>query len=88
MTLEERIELHDQWLRSMESNQSQFAAGLAASERRMEAFEEQVTGKINQITEILAQVVQHMAALTARVDKLAETVDHYIRFRGDGQQAN
>ena len=84
MTLEERIELHDQWLRSMESNQSQFAASLAALDGMMESTQDQ----INQITGILGQVVQHMAALAEEHRKLAETVDRYIRFGGDGGQQN
>ncbi len=55
-----------------------------------------------QITQILEQVVQHQAilstrmtelanrmdALTVRVDKLADTVERYIRFRGNGQEPN
>ena len=36
MSPEESIELHEQWLRSMESNQSQFAADLASFHRQMD----------------------------------------------------
>ena len=88
MSIEERIELHEQWLLSMESNQSQFAANLAELERKQEQNQQQ----INQITEILSVVAQSQVALQAATEeairRLAETVEQYIRFRGDGRPQN
>ena len=84
MTLEERIELHEQWLLSMESNHSQFAADLAALGREAQETREQ----ISQITGILAQVVQNQAVLSANLAALTETVNQYIRFRSDGKPEN
>ena len=105
MTIEERIELHDQWLLSMESNHSQIAADLA-----------QVTRDLAQVTRDLARVeraqalfaeqmvvvgqgqalfMTNLAALEAQSQKfreelreLRELIDRYIRFRGNGSQAN
>ena len=102
MTLEQRIEMHEQWLLSMESNQSQLAASLAALGRNTQAFQEEVRQQFGQITGILEQVVRHQAVLSARMTELAEhqrhlaeqlrqlseTVDRYIRFRGDGREQN
>ena len=95
MTVEERVEMHEQWLLSMESNQSRFVENLAALGRERQAFQQEVRQQIDQITVILGQVVQHQAILSARmtelagrVDQLAETVDRYIRFRGDGREQN
>ncbi len=102
MTPEERIELHDQWLLSMESNHSQFAANLAALEREMQRFREEVgefrdeaREQISEIREILLEVVQHqanlssnMATLAEQHRKLEEAVEQYIRFRSNGSQSN
>ncbi len=95
MTPEERIELHDQWLLSMESNHSQFAAHLAALERDMERFRDEAREQMSEIREVLLTVVQHQVNLSSNVASLAEqlralkeVVEQYIRFRGNGRQEN
>jgi hypothetical protein len=84
MTPEERIESHEQWLHSMESQQAQFAANLVVLERKQEAGQDQ----INQIAGILLRVAQRMEEIAEAQRKLQEAVDQYIRFRGDGKQTN
>ena len=42
MSLEERIELHDQWLRSIESNQAQFAENLGRASERLDRIAERM----------------------------------------------
>jgi hypothetical protein len=95
MTLEERVEMHEQWLLSMESNHSQFAAQLVEMERERAEFERESREKFTQISQILEQVVQHQAILSTRMAELAEqqrqlaeNVNRYIRFRGNGQEPN
>ncbi len=95
MTPEERIELHDQWLLSMESNHSQFAANLAALERDLQTFKDEAREQMSDIREVLLEVVQHQANLSSNVASLAEqlralkdAVEQYIRFRGNGRQEN
>ena len=95
MDLEERIELHDQWMRSMESHHSQFAANLAALERKHELLS-QIMITLGQNQSVLFQA---LASLTTTVEetnrehdrrmkRLEELIERYIRFRGDGQSQN
>ena len=112
MTLAERIELHEEWLRSMESNHAQFAADMAVLDRRLDLLSQIVVTQgqnLNAVTIALASLttrVDGLAAslesLTARVDdlaaevkagaeqhrKLEETVERYIRYRGNGRPEN
>jgi len=61
MTIEERVELHEQWLRSMESNQQQISSDLT----RVSANLERVSARLDQVT----------VGLTARLDQLAGIVN-------------
>ncbi len=91
MSLEERVEMHDQWLRSMESNHSQMASSLAELERQLEALTQLVLS-LGQNQSVLfsamARLSSEMEALAAQHRKLEETVERYIRFRGNGQPEN
>lgn len=84
MSIEERIELHEQWLRSMESNHSQISADLAAVTRNQAVFAE------NQalLAATMVAIAEEWRKLEEAHRRLEETVDRYIRFRGNGQQQN
>ncbi len=95
MTFEERLEWHGQWLKAIESNQMEFAAGMVRLERKHEELQEQFhqsnrefNSKISQITDILLVLSERLDQLRVRVDQLTDTVDRYIRFRGDAQPSN
>ena len=98
MSIEERMEFHDQWLRSLESSHSQIVADLAATDRRLTQLTELVfTLGQNQaaLMGALASLTSRVDDLTAKVDRIAEhhlkleeTLERYIRFRGNGGQKN
>ena len=91
MTLEERIELHEQWLQAMESNHERFAADLAAIDRRLDQAS-QIIVSLGQTQAVLftamASLNSNLDRLTGEVRELRAILDQYIRFRGDGQQKN
>jgi ABC-type transporter Mla subunit MlaD len=87
------MEDHEQWLRSMESNQSQFAANLAEVNRTLD----KVGRRLDTVTETLAtftaSFAQALVQLATRVDDIAEEhlalerlVRDYIRSQRDGGQ--
>ncbi len=98
MTLEERIELHEQWLRSMESNQTQFVANMATLDRRLNELS-RIVVTLGQNKTVLFTAMANfssgmddlraeMKALAEQHRKLEDTVDRYIRYRGNGKQEN
>ena len=102
MTFEEQLADHEQWLRSMESNHNQLAADLAAVTRNLaEVTRNQalftatfaqamarLTAEQERQAQVRGEFEAGLKALTERVNKLAQTVDRYIRFRGDGTPKN
>ncbi len=112
MTIEERMEFHDQWLRSLESGHSQVVADLAATDRRLSQLSEilltlgqnqaalmgalaSLTTRVDGLTANVEGLTVKLEGLTAKVDsmaehhlKLEETLERYIRFRGNGGQKN
>lgn len=102
MTLQERIELHDQWLRSVESNLNQVSADLAAMSRNQEAivanlaevtrhqalFTATFAQALARLTDEEERLARNQAELQGEVRSLAQIVERYIRFRGDGQPQN
>ena len=86
MTPEERFELHEQWLRSLESNQAQFAENLGRMEGHLANYqkvfaEHMVTVAMNQ-----AAFAAALARHTEEMGELRELVERYIRHRGNGNQ--
>ncbi len=78
MTIEERVELHDQWLLSMESNQSQMSASLAELARKQDRLTELVlTFGQNQsvLFSSMARLTTEMEALVEQHRKLEQTVE-------------
>ena len=93
MTPEERSEIHDQWLRSMESNHAQLAEDLGRMERHLvnhqKVFaEHMVTVAMNQaaFAGSLARVTDENVKLQEEMRELRELVERYIRYRGNGSQ--
>jgi septal ring factor EnvC (AmiA/AmiB activator) len=91
MSLEERIELHEQWLRSMESNQAQFAENLGRLEGSMSRLEQNLANhqkvfaeQIMALTGGLARLAEEHLKGQERLQRLEDLVERYIRFRGNG----
>ena len=89
MTIEERIELHEQWLHSIESNLSRVVDDLAAVTRNQVTFSDALAVLANN----QAGFVAGMAHLTARVNDLAEqhrkleqALEKYFRLHGNGRE--
>ena len=64
MSIEERMEYHEQWLRSLESGHSQIVADLGAIDRRL-----------SQLSEIVVTLGQNQGALMAALASLTTRVD-------------
>ena len=69
MTLEERIELHEQWLQSMESAHAQFVEDLDRSQRRQEAFEASMNQYLTTITMNVAALTENQGRANTRNDE-------------------
>jgi chromosome segregation ATPase len=89
MSLEERIELHEQWIRSIESNLSRVSDQQAV----FEVHQARLTEAMTQLAAALVTLAGRMDTLAGRMDalaeqhrKLVETVERYIRFRGNGRE--
>ena len=80
MSPEERLEFHEQWLHSLESNQQQIMADVAAVTRNQVIFSEGLV----QVVGVMVQVTTSLAAVAEDLRKLKEIVERYIQFRGDG----
>ena len=91
MTIEERIELREQWLHSIESNHNQIVSDLARTERVQSLMAEQLLAVgPNQalFAANLAALSTEMRELRDYLRALSETVDRYIRFRSNGSESN
>ena len=64
MSIEERIELHEQWLQSMESAHAQFVEDLDRSQRRQEAFEASMNQYLTMINQYLTTITMNVAGIT------------------------
>ena len=71
MTIEERIELHDQWLLSMESNQSQMSASLSETVRTLG----ELTRKHDRFTELVLTLGQNQSVLFISMAKLSSEME-------------
>ena len=94
MNLEERIELHEQWLSSMESSHFQLAGDLGRLEQHLaniqKVFADQmVVLAMNQAAFMgsQARLTEDQIKLQQELRDLRDVVDRYIRFRGNGNQA-
>ena len=91
MTIEERIELREQWLHSIESNHNQIVSDLARTERVQSLMAEQLLA-VGQNQALfaanLAALGTEMRELRDYLRALSETVDRYIRFRSNGSESN
>ena len=90
MTPEERIEMHDQWLRSMEGNHSRLVEDLVRGNERVDRLEQHLTNYQKLFTEHMVTVAMNQAAFAASQAKLSEelrdlreVVDRFVRFRGN-----
>ena len=72
MTIEERVELHDQWLHSMESNHAQLVEDLGRMKERQDAFEAAMSRYLTSITMNLAAVIESEARAGARQEQLEQ----------------
>ena len=86
MTIEEHIQLHDQWLRSMESNHAQLAEDLGRvtekldvmatdlkrMKERQDAFEAAMTQYVTTITMNVAVLAESQARASTRHERLEE----------------
>ncbi len=79
MTPEERFEMHEQWLHSMDSNHAQFAEELA---NQRQLFSEQ----LSELLGAVATIATHMSGLAQGLAELRAIVETHIRFHGDGNQ--
>ncbi len=78
MNLEERIELHEQWLLSMESNHSQMAADLATLKDTVASTarqQEQLTGLVVTLGQNQNVLFLSMSSLTTQLLQNAANVD-------------
>ncbi len=82
MTIEERIELHEQWVLSMESKLSRVTDQQALFEVHQTRLAETMT----QLAGALVALAGRMDVLAEQHRKLEETVERYIRFRGNGRE--
>ncbi len=69
-------------------NQALFTATFAQAMARLTGEQERVAQNQDRLDKGHAEVQAELHALAEANRKLAETVDRYIRFRGDGQQQN
>ncbi len=86
MTPEERFEMHEQWLHSMDSNHAQFAEELA---NQRQLFSEELASQRQLLSELLgavATIATHMSGLAQGLAELRAIVETHIRFHGDGNQ--
>ena len=71
MSIEEQMQFHEQWLRSLESGHSQVVADLTAIDRRLSQLSEIVVS----LGQNQAVLMTALASLTSRVDGLTATVE-------------
>ncbi len=96
MSLEERIEFHEQMSRSIESNLHEVVeeqARLAEAQTRQEKAQAQLTEGLVQLTQVVLRLGERQAVTEASLAALADEhrrleglIQQYIRFRGDGKQ--
>ena len=89
MTPEARLEMHEQWLQSLDSYHHQITedlAKVAADLSRVERAQAQFAEHMVVVGQNQALFAVSLAKLTEEVRELRETVDRYIRSRGDGNQ--
>jgi len=75
MTIEEHIELHEQWLRSMESHHVQFVEDLERMKARQDAFEAAMAPYLTTITMNLAAIIESQARSDARHDQIHDQIE-------------
>ncbi len=75
MTPEERFELHEQWLRSMDSNHSQFVEDLALMKQQLVDSQKTFAAHQKVVAEHMANVAMHMSVLTIALAKFTEESD-------------
>ncbi len=92
MSLEERVALHDQWLRSTESNLERITENVAELSERQTRTE----ANVNKLVELQAVVLERMGAaheaqarkhqeLEDEMRRLSEEVRAFIRALRDGR---
>jgi hypothetical protein len=95
MTLEERIERHEQWLSSMESHHAQLAADLGRLEQNLVSHQAAFAMQMGMFMTALArmtsesderhrQLQEEHLKLEKGPKDLRELVERYIRYRGNG----
>jgi len=96
MSIEETVALHNQLIASIESNLDRASADIATlggRQAELEAnqariVENQALFIENQalMAESMRVLANSLAAVSAEVKSLAQTVDRFIRYRGNGSQ--
>jgi arginine deiminase len=95
MTLEERVEMHEQWLSSMESHHAQLAEDLGRSNERLTRLEENLVNHQATIAMQMGMLMTALARMATEFEErhremqqglkdLRELVERYIRYRGNG----
>jgi hypothetical protein len=95
MTLEERVEMHEQWLSSMESHHAQLAEDLGRLEQNLVNHQKVFAEHMATVTMQMGVFATALARMTTESEErhremqqglkeLRELVDRYIRYRGNG----
>jgi hypothetical protein len=95
MTLGERVEMHEQWLSSMESHHARLAEDLGRLEHNLANYQKTFAEHMATVVMQMGAFATALARLTTEVEEghlhlqqeireLRELVERYIRFRGNG----
>jgi uncharacterized protein YcbX len=101
MDLEERIQMHEQWLSSMESSHVQLVEDLDRVAEELDSLKQHLANVQKTFADQMVVLAMNQAAFMGSQARLTEdqiklqqelrdlrdVVDRYIRFRGNGNQA-
>ena len=80
--------MHEQWLLSIESNLSRLANTVERYQKQTGEILNTLAGTMVTLAERMDTLAARMVTLAEQHRKLEETLERYIRFRGDGSQKN
>jgi hypothetical protein len=86
MTPEQRFELHEQWLRSMDSNHAQLVEDLDRMAEHLDELKQHLASVQRTFADQIVALATGHLQIQQELRDLREAVDRYIRFRGDGNQ--
>ena len=87
MTPEERWEMHEQWLHSLDSNLGHVTEKLDRVSDKLDRVSDnldRVTEKLDRVAGYVVILAEDQVKTRQELRELRELVDRYIRYRGDG----